>query len=187
MGTGGTGGRTLCVGGFTIAWVLLMFTGLFLGAILCIMCPFCLCTDQMENAMQRCFSVFFGALCCLCCLCHARAAARRTGRSSGYDEGRGRGRDSAPDAEASGGMGRPTEETPLIEGEASFRVSPPHTSITEGEGGAWKDHVCKICFVEMIEVVLGPCGHEVLCLECAKRLTSCPICRTKVAKIVKVY
>ena len=50
---------------------------------------------------------------------------------------------------------------------------------------------CKICFDAPINTVLVPCGHLCVCLECSKRLVGssrvCPICRTKIRKVVRTY
>ena len=50
---------------------------------------------------------------------------------------------------------------------------------------------CKICFDAPINTVLLPCGHLCVCLECSKRLVGssrvCPICRTKIRKVVRTY
>ena len=43
-----------------------------------------------------------------------------------------------------------------------------------------EDNMCKVCLDKPIAGVLVPCGHLVLCLECAGRLkvgSMCPFCR----------
>jgi len=35
---------------------------------------------------------------------------------------------------------------------------------------------CRICFQKQVECVLAPCGHQVCCMECGERVTTCPIC-----------
>jgi pSer/pThr/pTyr-binding forkhead associated (FHA) protein len=49
------------------------------------------------------------------------------------------------------------------------------------------DNVCKICFDGVIDVVLYPCGHLVICQECAKKVSDCPICRMVICDVVKMY
>ena len=39
---------------------------------------------------------------------------------------------------------------------------------------------CKICFERRIQTVLIPCGHEVLCRKCSRKIKTCPICRKTV-------
>ncbi|CAO1312125.1 unnamed protein product [Diamesa serratosioi] len=52
---------------------------------------------------------------------------------------------------------------------------------------------CCICFENLVNTVLIPCGHLTLCFNCASErnggfeLKSCPICRTKVQKVIKTY
>ena len=57
---------------------------------------------------------------------------------------------------------------------------------------------CKICFHAKISNILLPCGHYVLCGDCAKNLLAhasattgqsalCPVCRTVVTKVQPVY
>lgn len=48
------------------------------------------------------------------------------------------------------------------------------------------DSVCVICFDRTIDVVLDPCGHIVVCAECARSLNPhrCPICRSEIQQIL---
>lgn len=45
---------------------------------------------------------------------------------------------------------------------------------------------CKICMEKLNRVMLIPCGH-CFCLECAKNIINCPICRSNVKGINKIY
>jgi hypothetical protein len=45
-----------------------------------------------------------------------------------------------------------------------------------------RDHICKICFVNIITCVILPCGHLVACNSCAEKLSRCPFDR----KAIKV-
>jgi len=37
------------------------------------------------------------------------------------------------------------------------------------------------------EVAFVECGHIAACLECAEKLTTCPICRANVESILKIF
>jgi E3 ubiquitin-protein ligase MUL1 len=58
------------------------------------------------------------------------------------------------------------------EGEAS--VEPP--SGTE----------CALCLSRVKDTVLVPCGHMACCHRCAGRLTTCPLCRAVVRRMLRV-
>ncbi len=47
--------------------------------------------------------------------------------------------------------------------------------------------LCKICFTKEIGVVFLPCGHQMVCKECAQRLTDCPVCRQPIRGYVRTY
>lgn len=38
---------------------------------------------------------------------------------------------------------------------------------------------CIICYVNVIDCVLLPCGHQICCIHCSKTLDLCPICNVK--------
>ena len=48
------------------------------------------------------------------------------------------------------------------------------------------DNECVVCFDSAVNSVLVPCGHVALCVTCARRLTSCPICRANISDIHKI-
>jgi len=59
-------------------------------------------------------------------------------------------------------------------------------------------YLCKICLVEASDVVLEPCGHLCMCVECAKRygqyaasrrsyMRLCPICRAEVTGSKRIF
>eukprot|EP01122_Echinamoeba_exundans_P007727 TRINITY_DN2437_c0_g1_i1.p1 TRINITY_DN2437_c0_g1~~TRINITY_DN2437_c0_g1_i1.p1 ORF type:complete len:184 (-),score=13.53 TRINITY_DN2437_c0_g1_i1:93-644(-) len=47
--------------------------------------------------------------------------------------------------------------------------------------------LCNICMERKINTVILECGHSSLCVECATPLTSCPICRSQIARVVKIF
>lgn len=49
--------------------------------------------------------------------------------------------------------------------------------------------ICKICFEDdkKVECAFVKCGHMLTCLSCAGRLKQCPVCRSDVEQILKLY
>ncbi|KAF8563457.1 hypothetical protein P879_10088 [Paragonimus westermani] len=46
---------------------------------------------------------------------------------------------------------------------------------------------CHICRDSPINCVILPCGHMATCMDCARRLPTCPICRKPVCQTVRVF
>eukprot|EP01125_Pyxidicula_operculata_P016040 TRINITY_DN5488_c1_g1_i1.p1 TRINITY_DN5488_c1_g1~~TRINITY_DN5488_c1_g1_i1.p1 ORF type:complete len:106 (+),score=10.65 TRINITY_DN5488_c1_g1_i1:207-524(+) len=48
---------------------------------------------------------------------------------------------------------------------------------------------CIVCMDKTANSVIAVCGHLAMCVECALKLDSCPICRTNYSmeQVVKVY
>lgn len=46
---------------------------------------------------------------------------------------------------------------------------------------------CNICLTYKRDTVFQPCGHFLVCLTCAKKLESCPVCRSKIIDRISVY
>ncbi|KAK2173936.1 hypothetical protein NP493_839g00005 [Ridgeia piscesae] len=50
---------------------------------------------------------------------------------------------------------------------------------------------CKVCMERRVDCVLTPCGHVVLCYECAFEIKTngqnCPICRSQIGFVTKMY
>jgi hypothetical protein len=47
---------------------------------------------------------------------------------------------------------------------------------------------CKICFERPIDMVILPCGHLVVCANCADTVKDlCPLCRQPITSVVKTY
>lgn len=49
------------------------------------------------------------------------------------------------------------------------------------------DSECSICLVESPQVVILECGHQCVCLNCVDSLQTCPLCRGKITRWIKVY
>ena len=47
--------------------------------------------------------------------------------------------------------------------------------------------LCNICMSNPIDCLILECGHMCTCLNCAKELCKCPICRQEIARIVKAF
>lgn len=43
---------------------------------------------------------------------------------------------------------------------------------------------CLICFDAQPNAVLDPCSHRLMCLGCAGQMTKCPVCKTKIEKVI---
>lgn len=50
-----------------------------------------------------------------------------------------------------------------------------------------RTNLCSICLINEYNVCLRPCGHICMCLSCAPKFKNCPICRTPITHIFKVY
>ena len=46
---------------------------------------------------------------------------------------------------------------------------------------------CKICWESDADTAFLQCGHVAACMECAQNLDDCPVCRGRVAGVVKLY
>jgi hypothetical protein len=47
-----------------------------------------------------------------------------------------------------------------------------------------KNRTCVVCLEREREVVLHPCRHYCLCIECSDRLRQCPMCRRRIEDTV---
>ncbi|KKZ65426.1 ubiquitin thiolesterase [[Emmonsia] crescens] len=47
--------------------------------------------------------------------------------------------------------------------------------------------LCQICYSEDQDALFYSCGHVCACVSCAKQVDICPMCRKKVANVVKIY
>lgn len=46
--------------------------------------------------------------------------------------------------------------------------------------------LCKICYIERIEVLFRPCGHVTACVQCAITLKECSICRRTITIMIRI-
>jgi len=47
--------------------------------------------------------------------------------------------------------------------------------------------LCKVCLVNELNSVLLPCSHQTVCTECASKLYECPLCRSQIDQVVRIY
>ncbi|XP_059150224.1 E3 ubiquitin-protein ligase XIAP-like [Physella acuta] len=47
--------------------------------------------------------------------------------------------------------------------------------------------VCKICMDQEVAVVFLPCGHLVSCADCASAMRDCPLCRSNIKGVARVF
>eukprot|EP00298_Acanthocystis_sp_HF-20_P002607 c13015_g1_i1.p1 GENE.c13015_g1_i1~~c13015_g1_i1.p1 ORF type:complete len:522 (+),score=226.75 c13015_g1_i1:48-1613(+) len=51
-----------------------------------------------------------------------------------------------------------------------------------------EDHSCIICFEQIIDCVLVPCGHSCVCVHCSTGLKNeCPVCRNQFNQAVRIF
>ncbi|XP_020851853.1 baculoviral IAP repeat-containing protein 2-like isoform X1 [Phascolarctos cinereus] len=50
-----------------------------------------------------------------------------------------------------------------------------------------EERTCKVCMDKEVSVVFIPCGHLVVCKECAPSLRKCPICRSTIKGTVRTF
>ena len=67
--------------------------------------------------------------------------------------------------------------------ESSSSVTSPRDEIRMLEEGK----KCKICKDKPIGIVFLPCGHLASCVDCAKTVKLCPICKTAISQTVRVF
>ena len=88
-------------------------------------------------------------------------------------------------------MGRPLtdyerEQLEDLEGDADFDSDYDETS--KPVKSPFVTDKCCICLTEKPEIVLVPCLHKSVCLQCEEKgkLTKCPTCRRMIAKKIKI-
>ncbi|UJR15530.1 hypothetical protein I4U23_002469 [Adineta vaga] len=52
---------------------------------------------------------------------------------------------------------------------------------------AGDNELCKICMDAIADCVFLDCGHMVTCVKCGKLLAECPICRSNIVRVVRVF
>lgn len=50
-----------------------------------------------------------------------------------------------------------------------------------------EERTCKVCMDKLVSIVFIPCGHLVVCCDCATSLRHCPICRAVIRGSVRAF
>ncbi|XP_041112537.1 baculoviral IAP repeat-containing protein 7 isoform X1 [Polyodon spathula] len=50
-----------------------------------------------------------------------------------------------------------------------------------------EERTCKVCMDKVVSIVFVPCGHLVVCTDCAASLSNCPICRAIIRGSVRAF
>ena len=50
-----------------------------------------------------------------------------------------------------------------------------------------EERMCKVCMDREVSIVFIPCGHLVVCKDCAPSLRKCPICRGTIKGTVRTF
>ena len=90
-------------------------------------------------------------------------------------------------------MGRPLtdyerEQLEDLEGENDADFDSDYDETSKPVKSPFVTDKCCICLTEKPEVVLVPCLHKSVCLQCEEKgkLTKCPTCRRKITKKIKI-
>uniref|UniRef100_H3B1U1 RING-type E3 ubiquitin transferase n=1 Tax=Latimeria chalumnae TaxID=7897 RepID=H3B1U1_LATCH len=83
---------------------------------------------------------------------------------------------------------RPSE-TPQKGGGMHFGLAVPEAELSTEEQlrRLQEERTCKVCMDKEVSIVFIPCGHLVVCQECAPSLVRCPICRSTIRGSVRTF
>uniref|UniRef100_A0A674I204 RING-type E3 ubiquitin transferase n=1 Tax=Terrapene triunguis TaxID=2587831 RepID=A0A674I204_9SAUR len=71
--------------------------------------------------------------------------------------------------------------------EETLPSSEPPLSTEEQLRRLQEERMCKVCMDKDVSIVFVPCGHLVVCAECAPSLRRCPICRAVIRGSVRTF
>jgi len=67
-------------------------------------------------------------------------------------------------------------------------IIPEKKEITKKISALNKKKECGICLSSPAIMAVIPCGHQCMCSNCSKMLNDlCPICRSKIERICRIY
>lgn len=55
------------------------------------------------------------------------------------------------------------------------------------EGSRSDDNLCKVCLDAPSDCVFLDCAHLCTCVRCGKRLSECPLCRSYIVRVVRIF
>lgn len=59
--------------------------------------------------------------------------------------------------------------------------------VTQWKNAQEAEHLCRICWDDAADAAFYDCGHVVACLQCAREVQNCPVCRKRVLCAMKLY
>ncbi|XP_075691891.1 E3 ubiquitin-protein ligase XIAP isoform X2 [Rhinoderma darwinii] len=69
----------------------------------------------------------------------------------------------------------------------NFKPTENENSIEEKLRKLEEERICKVCMDKAVCIVFIPCGHLVVCVDCAEVLDKCPICCTIIERRQKIF
>jgi hypothetical protein len=67
-------------------------------------------------------------------------------------------------------------------------VTIPKAPVVGATGAAVDESkLCKVCMEAEIDVVILKCGHMAVCMNCGKKLRECPICRSHIVELLRIF
>lgn len=69
---------------------------------------------------------------------------------------------------------------------SSLGADATFTASEHGRNNRDETDVCIICYENLINCVITPCGHQICCLSCSKNLTVCPVCNNQ-GQFIKIF
>jgi hypothetical protein len=58
---------------------------------------------------------------------------------------------------------------------------------TNGSSQSAKAYPCNVCKTRETQLILLPCGHFCMCIECSKSYSQCPVCNVPIQATVRAY
>lgn len=59
--------------------------------------------------------------------------------------------------------------------------------VTHWKNAQEEERLCRICWEDAADTAFYDCGHVVACLQCAREVQNCPVCRKRVLCAMKLY
>lgn len=75
----------------------------------------------------------------------------------------------------------------LSDASSTSSVVPCDTASAEQQDSKSSSLKCSVCFSNALEMMAMPCDHMCSCVDCSKKMSFCPVCRTKVQTWKKVF